>query len=162
MIETLGYRKGADGMFAGSDGRPLAIEIMSTQDDSNAKPQQVVLDMWKRIGITPLLEAVSQQRQRDLEYRSNYKAFSLQSGQTFHADGFNCLHSKNMRTADKNYVGCNYARYNNPQMDQLIDRYFTTIPFTERMQILGQDGADWHRRAHPDAPLRASHPDHGQ
>jgi ABC-type transport system substrate-binding protein len=94
--------------------------------------------MWKRIGITPDLEAVTAQRQRDLEYRSNFKAFSLQSGQTFHADGFRCLHSRDMRVESARYVGCNYARYNSPQMDQLIDRYFATIPFNDRMQVLGQ------------------------
>jgi peptide/nickel transport system substrate-binding protein len=138
LIESNGLRKGSDGMYVDASGKPVVVQIMATQDDSNAKPQAAVLDMWKRVGITPELEAVSQQRQRDLEYRSNFKAFALQSGQTFHADGFNCLHSRDMRTADKRYVGCNYARYNNPQMDQLIERYFTTIPFNERMQILGQ------------------------
>lgn len=138
MIEALGFRKGADGMFGDSAGKPLAVQIAATVDDSNAKPQAVVLDMFKRIGITPDLDPITAQKQRDLEYRSNFKSLSIQSGQTFHADGFNCLRSSEMRTPEKNFIGCNYSRYNNPQMDTLIDRYFTTIPFTERMQLLGQ------------------------
>lgn len=138
MIEALGFRKGGDGMFADSAGKPLVVQIAATVDDSNAKPQAVVLDMFKRIGITPDLDPITAQKQRDLEYRATFKSLSIQSGQTFHADGFNCLRSAEMRTPEKNYIGCNYSRYNNPQMDGLIDRYFTTIQFNDRMQILGQ------------------------
>jgi peptide/nickel transport system substrate-binding protein len=138
MIEELGYRKGPDGMFRDTAGQPLSIQIMATTDDTNAKPQQVILDMWKQIGITPELEAVTQQRQRDLAFRANFKAFSLQSGQSFGPDNLDALLTENMRTPDKNYVGKNYTRHSNPEIDALVVRYYTTIPFNERMQILGQ------------------------
>lgn len=138
MIEELGYRKGSDGMFADAAGRPLTVQIMATRDDANAKPQVAVLDMWKQIGITPDLEAVSQQRQADLEYRANFKSFSLQSGRGFGPDGLNALLTSEMRIAEKNYLGDNYMRYSNPEIDALVNRYFTTIPFNDRMQILSR------------------------
>lgn len=138
MIEELGYRKGPDGMFVDSAGKSLSVQIMATQDDANAKPQAAVLDMWKQIGITPDLEAVTQQRQRDLEYRANFRSFSLQSGVGFGPDGVNALLTREMRTAEKNYIGGNYLRFSSPDMDVLVDRYFTTIPFNDRMQVLGQ------------------------
>ena len=40
MIEELGYRKSADGMYVDNAGQLLSIQIMSTQDDSNAKPER--------------------------------------------------------------------------------------------------------------------------
>lgn len=138
MIDALGYRKGADGMYVDSAGRPLSIQIMATQDDSNAKPQAAILDMWKRIGITPDLEAVTQQNQRDLAYRANFRSFSLQSGVGFGPDGANALLSREARTAEKNYIGGNYIRWMNPETDALVEKYFTTIPFNERMQVLAQ------------------------
>ena len=39
---------------------------------------------------------------------------------------------------DNNFVGQNRARYRNPELDGLIDRYFITIPYRERMQVVGQ------------------------
>jgi peptide/nickel transport system substrate-binding protein len=138
MIEELGYRKGSDGMFVDSSGQPLSIQIMSTQDDANAKPQIAILQMWKNIGITPDLEAVTQQRQRDLPYRANFRNFSIQSGQTFGADRMQAITSREARLPENNYLGTNYSRYMDAQMDTLVERYHATVPFSERMQVLGQ------------------------
>jgi len=138
IIEDLGYVKGADGMFQDVSGRPLSVQIMATPDDTNQKPQFAVLDMWKSIGITPDAEIVTQQRQRDLAYRANFRSFALQAGVGYGPEGVNGLISREARTAERNYVGGNYIRYMNPEVDALVDRYFTTIPFPERMQLLGQ------------------------
>jgi peptide/nickel transport system substrate-binding protein len=138
LIEELGFRKGADGLFLDSVGRALSVQIMATQDDANAKPQFAVLDYWKTIGIAPEAEVVTQQRQRDLAYRANFRSFSLQAGVGYGPDGVNGLLSREARTAERNYVGGNYIRYMNPEVDVLVERYFATIPFDDRMQVLGQ------------------------
>jgi peptide/nickel transport system substrate-binding protein len=138
MIEELGYRKGSDSMFVDAAGRPLSIQIMSTQDDANSKPQFAVLDYWKTIGITPDAEIVTQQRQRDLAYRASFRNFSVQSGIGYGPDGMNALLSKEARTPERNYIGGNYIRWMNPETDVLVERYFTTIPFDQRMQVLSQ------------------------
>jgi peptide/nickel transport system substrate-binding protein len=138
MIEELGYRKGGDGMFVDAAGKPLSIQIMATQDDANAKPQFAVLDYWKTIGITPDAEIVTSQRQRDLAYRANFRSFSLQAGIGYGPDGMNALLSKEARTPERNYFGGNYIRWMNADTDALVERYFTTIPFDQRMQVLGQ------------------------
>lgn len=138
MIEELGYRKGGDGMFVDAAGKPLSVQIMATQDDANAKPQFAVLDYWKTIGITPDAEIVTSQRQRDLAYRANFRSFSLQAGIGYGPDGMNALLSKEARTPERNYFGGNYIRWMNPETDVLVERYFTTIPFDQRMQVLSQ------------------------
>lgn len=138
MIEELGYRKGSDGMFQEAAGKPLSIQVMATQDDANAKPQFAVLDYWKTIGITPEAEIVTQQRQRDLAYRANFRSFALQAGVGYGSDGVNGLLSREARTAERNFVGGNYIRLMNPDVDALVERYFTTIPFNDRMQVLSQ------------------------
>lgn len=138
MIEELGFRRGSDGMFVDGTGKVLSVQIMSTQDDYNAKPQVAIADMWKRIGVTPDIEVVTPQKQRDLEYRANFRSFSVQGGVSFGADGVNAMHTREMRTAERSYVGQNYIRYSNPQLDALIDRYFTTIPFRDRVETLAE------------------------
>ena len=137
-IEGLGYRKGTDGMFQDASGRPLTVQIMATQDDSNAKPQLAVLDYFRTIGLTPDAEVVTQQRQRDLAYRASFKTFSVQAGISSSADGVSALLTREMRVAEINYTGRNYTRYSNPEVDALVDRYFTTIRFEDRMQALSQ------------------------
>jgi peptide/nickel transport system substrate-binding protein len=136
-IEGLGYRKGTDGMFVDGGGRPLVINVMATQDDANAKPQVAVLDFWKSIGVTPEQEVVTQQRQRDLQYRANFKAFSVQAGISSSADGMSAAHSREARVGPQ-FNGRNYTRYSNPEVDTLVDRYFTTISFRDRVQVLAQ------------------------
>jgi peptide/nickel transport system substrate-binding protein len=136
-IEGLGYRKGPDGMLQDVSGKPLVVQIMATQDDANAKPQLAVLDFWKSIGITPDPEIVTQQRQRDLAYRAGFHSFSLQSGISSSADGVSALLSREARVGPA-FNGRNYTRFSNPEIDNLVDRYFTTIPFNDRMQVLSQ------------------------
>lgn len=138
MIEDLGYRKAADGMFRDTGGQPLSIQIMATGDDTNSKPTFGVLDYFRAIGVTPDPEIVPNQRARDLEYRANFRSFALQGGQGYGPDGVRALISTDARTAERNYVGGNYVRYMNPEVDALVARYFTTIAFNDRMRVLGQ------------------------
>ena len=39
---------------------------------------------------------------------------------------------------ERNFAGINRSRYQNPEYDALMDRFLVTIPFNERMQVLGQ------------------------
>jgi hypothetical protein len=43
-----------------------------------------------------------------------------------------------LRVPENAYRGRNRARYASAELDGLIDRYFTTIPLTERHAVLGQ------------------------
>ena len=97
-----------------------------------------ILDAWKSLGITPDAEVVTPQRQRDLAYRANFRSFSIQAGISPGADGVSALLSREARTPERNFLGRNYTRYMNPEIDLLVDRYFTTIPFPERMDVLKQ------------------------
>ena len=42
------------------------------------------------------------------------------------------------RLPENGFAGRNRSRYMNPQLDVLIDRYLTTIPFDERMEAAKQ------------------------
>ena len=47
-------------------------------------------------------------------------------------------HSAEVALPENRFVGANRARYANPEFDALIDRYFVTIPWPERMAVLSQ------------------------
>ena len=38
---------------------------------------------------------------------------------------------------ENNFVGLNYSRYTNPELDALVDRFYRTIPKAERTRVLG-------------------------
>jgi len=48
------------------------------------------------------------------------------------------LHSYDARLSENGYRGLNYSRYQNPELDGLLDRYLATIPRTPRMDALRQ------------------------
>lgn len=137
-IEALGYAKGGDGMYRDAANQPLSIQIMATADDTNSKAAFATLEYFRQAGVTPAPEIVPNQRARDLEYRATFRSFALQSGQGYGPDGVRALLSTDARVPERNYVGGNYVRYMNPEIDVLIGQYFTTIPFTDRMQVLSQ------------------------
>src|SRR6266508_4054341 len=45
-------------------------------------------------------------------------------------------HSSQTPNAEGRYVGRNFSRYVSAELDTLIDRYLSTIPWPERMQAL--------------------------
>jgi ABC-type transport system substrate-binding protein len=78
---------------------------------------------------------VPPQRANDAEYRATFPAFDLkrQGGTMEYATSF---HSSRIALPENNYlVSGNNSRYSRPEMDVLIDRYFTTIPVPERMEV---------------------------
>ena len=52
-------------------------------------------------------------------------------------ESFSTFRSSEARTAANRYIGENSVNYMNPEYDALVDRYLTTIPWTERMKVVG-------------------------
>jgi ABC-type transport system substrate-binding protein len=77
------------------------------------------------------------QRAADLEYRATFPGFAVQNQSNSLAD-LSRLHGREARTAENRYAGGNNARYMNPEFDALLDRFFATIPWEARTQVLGQ------------------------
>ena len=73
----------------------------------------------------------------DNEYLFTFPAFYLQR-YTSDVSGLKNLHSSRTPLPENNFRSGNTARYMNPDLDALLDRYFVTIPKAERLQVLGQ------------------------
>jgi ABC-type transport system substrate-binding protein len=91
-------------------------------------------DAWQRIGVAVEPVTVPPQRQRDLPYRATFPAFDMQR-QPSQLDTLYNLYSYESRLPETNFVGRNYSRYMNPQLDGLLDRYFTTVLWGARMEV---------------------------
>lgn len=138
FIEGLGYARGPDGVFQGTGGQRLAIEIRTTQgDDLQEKSMFATSGYWQRIGISMDPVPVPPQRSQDREYRNTYPAFDVRR-QPNDTESFRRMHSSKTPLPETSFVGENYSRYMNAEFDALLDRYFVAIARPERIQVVSQ------------------------
>jgi peptide/nickel transport system substrate-binding protein len=141
-IEAQGFQRAADGLFRDAANQTLSIEIRTTTNEANQKAAFAVADAFQRVGIAADAVVIPVQRLQDNEYRANYPGLELVN-QPDGASGLqNLLDSSAAPLPERNYRAPNKSRnrggYVNPQYDALMDRYLTTVPVQERMQVLGQ------------------------
>jgi len=134
LIEAVGYTRGPDGFYQDAAGRRLRIELNATPNDAHLKILATLGDTWGRQGIEVEQLVIPRQRSQDQEYRATFPGFSVQG----HPVGIERFHGREARLASRGYSGLNNARYMNAELDALIDRYFSTIPKTERNRYLAQ------------------------
>jgi len=135
MIEGLGYSKGTDGTYRDGAGVPLQLQITATDEDQNTKPMFAVADYWRQLGVGTETVVIPTQRQQDREYRAIFPGFALQGG----GSGVLAVpntHGSQSRLPENNFTGSNYARYQNPEYDALVDKYLATIPHADRTEAL--------------------------
>ncbi|HZT06543.1 MAG TPA: peptide ABC transporter substrate-binding protein [Chloroflexota bacterium] len=138
MIEQLGYAKDAEGQYRDSSGQPLTLEMRTYGAKVSDQASVAVADAWSQMGIRTEPVIVSPQRYlNDLEYMATFPSF-LMYRQPNSVNDLQRSLIANTPTPEKKYVGSNYARYQNPEFNDLIDRMFVTVPRAERVEILGQ------------------------
>jgi len=137
LVEGLGYTRGSDGIFRDASDRRLSLEFRTIMTDINQKTMLAIADDWQRAGIAAETVVIPNQRATDLEYRANFPAVELLR-QPDDVRGMLRFHGSEARTAERGYTGSNNARYVNPELDSLLDRYRTTIPLPERIDVIGQ------------------------
>src|SRR5207249_5441635 len=137
MLEELGYGKGPDGTYRDASNQRLAIEMRTygirVSDDATVS----IADAWTRFGVATEPLIVPPQRISDREYMATFPGF-LMYRQPNTASDLARLRGPLAPTPETRFVGSNYARYVSPDFDVLIDRFLTTIPRAERIQVLRQ------------------------
>jgi ABC-type transport system substrate-binding protein len=141
LLEELGYARGPDGAFRDAANQSLSVEMRTTaQLQVQTKAIFPVANYWQGIGVNVDTVLVPIQRITDREYRATFPAFELiTAGNSLTSSRIKLFHSVNTARSENGFqANGNYARYINPELDSLIDRYAATIPKAERLQVLGQ------------------------
>jgi ABC-type transport system substrate-binding protein len=73
----------------------------------------------------------------DQQYRATFPGLIVNGGGG-DADQLETNHSREARVPETNFTGSNRSRYSNAELDAIIDRYVTTIPFDARMDLARQ------------------------
>jgi peptide/nickel transport system substrate-binding protein len=138
MMGELGYRPGSDGLLANASGHKITVGIQATTAQAiHLKAALPIETYWQQIGIATDIDTVPVQLAQDVAYRANFPGFSIQKQPT-DVDAIAKLHSSEARLASRGYRGVNNARYMDPAMDVLVQRYQTTIPIPQRIQAISQ------------------------
>jgi len=137
LIEELGYRKDAAGAYRDGTGARLELEIHNFSPDP--KHATTVASYWEQLGLAATPVQITTQRAQDLEYVATFPAFLVRNRPS-DVGSLRFLHSSQTPLPSNNYriASPNHSRYMNPELDALIDAYFTTVPMTERIRVLGQ------------------------
>jgi peptide/nickel transport system substrate-binding protein len=138
LIEGLGYSKGADGAYSDASGQVLAVTTQTqATDDQQVKSQLSIASYWQQLGLRVEQVTFPQQRAQDREFRATRPAFEVtrQPGGTTNLVRF---YGPNTPLPENNFTGVNRTRHRNAEFDGWIDRFFTTIPRGERMELLSR------------------------
>jgi peptide/nickel transport system substrate-binding protein len=137
-IETLGYARASDGTWRSANGQRLAVEVRApVTSPVTEKAMLSVANDWQQLGIVAEPVVVPPQRMQDREYFTTFPGFLLVNQPNELVD-LQRLRSVQTPLPENSFVGRNYARYQDPEFDHLIDRLFSTVPRDERTQVLGQ------------------------
>jgi len=133
LFTEVGYSRAPDGFYRDGSGQRLGVEIWAS---SESKPMIATADYWRQAGIDAEPIILPPQRWNDRVYVANFPAFRMnrQPNTITSLRGFQSLQAP---VPETNYVGNNYSRYMNPELDNLINIFFTTIPHQERTRALG-------------------------
>lgn len=142
LIESLGYRRGADGVFVDGAGQRLSVELRTSADNTaRVRALSAIADDWRQAGVAVQETVMPNQLQGDREYRATRCCFEVNRSGTS-IDHIVAYHGDGVRTATNRFRGSgrthNYPRYSHPDLDALIERYEQTIPIPERMRVVGQ------------------------
>jgi len=138
LFAGLGLTRGPDGTLRDAGGQRISIETRSTaNDDSQVKSMFIVADFWQRVGVASEQVLVPSQRTQDREYRATRPAFEIvrQPGGPKELER---IYGKNTPLPENNFTGVNRSRYQSAELDGLVDRYRSTIPLNDRVEILKQ------------------------
>ncbi len=136
LIEEIGgYTRGSDGAFADAHGERLAVKVQTTPDDLREKMVLIIGDFWQQVGVQGELYVLPRQAASDRQLRTTFPAFEATQSGSSHPTAYR---SSQIPLPENNFSGTNRSRYSNPELDELIDRYFVTIPVAERNAIMAR------------------------
>ncbi|HEY3116047.1 MAG TPA: ABC transporter substrate-binding protein [Chloroflexota bacterium] len=135
LLDGAGYTKGGDGFLVDGSGQRLAFQIRTSQGDvTQEKAMFASADDWQHLGVDVERFLVPSQRANDAEFRATFPAFDLkrQAGTMEYARSY---HTRGIALPENNFlVSGNNSRYRSPEMDVAVDKYFTTVPWDQRME----------------------------
>jgi peptide/nickel transport system substrate-binding protein len=133
-LAEAGWNRGADGVLRSAAGAPLGFDMQVTPSVNSERELETTAAGWKEIGVLPELRILPPAIIRDPEAWHSYPGVEIM-GQT--APNFlkERIHSAATAGPANRWNGANFGGYNNPQVDELLDRLALTVSRPERANV---------------------------
>ncbi|MPZ14209.1 MAG: hypothetical protein GEU73_07250 [Chloroflexi bacterium] len=136
LIQEIGYTRAGDS-YRDAAGKELLFRYTSVGGGAEEQAALYLADSWQRVGVRTELDIRANLEREDRALRSGFTdgtgTFMMSQ-----PERLIWLHSNSIPTPENRFRGNNRARYANPELDALIDRFFATIPPQERVELMGQ------------------------
>jgi peptide/nickel transport system substrate-binding protein len=135
LLEELGYSRSGAGLWEDAAGQRIGFEFRAAGSSSEQQRSMLAgTEYWKAGGldVTSYVAPSSLERAQVAEF----PGILVSSAGGDASALYRYMHSSFAPVAENRYVGNNKARYMLPELDGLLDRWFTTIPQGERTQAL--------------------------
>ncbi|HEY3118642.1 MAG TPA: ABC transporter substrate-binding protein, partial [Chloroflexota bacterium] len=117
LMNEAGYRKGADGFYAGPEGR-LTLVLQSPQD----RAELPVLDAnWRKAGFDIQEQPLAKLDSSDSQVRSTFSALSVNTSGAFEVQQTALYRASEVTSADNRWRGENRTGWAIPAYDKLVD-----------------------------------------
>jgi peptide/nickel transport system substrate-binding protein len=130
-----GWNRGAAGMLVSQDGRRLSVEVRANRENLSV----AVASGWRQVGVDASIMVPSPAQSLDLEWAQAFPGVQG-TAQTAGDSILNMLYGPTMATARNNYGGNNRGHYNNPRMNDLIDRFRASLREADRGPLMREIG----------------------
>jgi len=150
IIESKGYKKGADGIYA-KDGERLKVDYLVKSAALTAPAVPLVVSFFQSIGIDAVPQGLAHTQYYDLRSRAQYQIEGTHVACGSVVDPFgelNLLHSKWIRPAGE-IRSNNIWGYNNPEYDQVVDAIQGLLPGDPRIKPLFRQALEMRLRDLP-------------
>ncbi|HZT06358.1 MAG TPA: ABC transporter substrate-binding protein [Chloroflexota bacterium] len=138
LIESLGFVRGGDGFFHDPTGQRLSVEMRTTPGVETGKNLVfAVADAWQEAGIGAEPMVIPPQLATDREWRANFPGYDMVN-QPSNLTLLQRFLGRESSLPENQYRGNNRMRYASPELDAIIERYFVTVPWDERMDVARQ------------------------
>lgn len=130
-----GWNRGSEGMLVSPDGRRLGVEVRTSRENLGA----AIASGWRQVGVDATVMVPSPAQSLDLEWAQAFPGVQG-TAQTAGDSILNMLYGPTMATARNNYGGNNRGHYNSPRMNDLVDRYRSSLRATDRGPLMREIG----------------------
>lgn len=154
IIESKGYKKGADGIYA-KDGQPLKANLLIKSQALNLPAVPLLLTFLKGIGIDAAPQALADTQFFDLRNRANFELETTHVACGSVVDPFaelNLFHSQWIRPRGE-VRSTNLWGYKNPDYDALVDKIRLLPPGDAGIKPLFRQALEIRLRDLPIIPL---------
>ncbi len=139
QLADAGWRLGGDGVLVNAGGERFHIQLRAAQvggaQVGKDRELTVVADAWKRVGVDSTLNLQTIGASGDRGYEAVQPGVFDIGNMSPLTNLFRQLNSRFIATETNRWTGNNLTGFNDPAMDNLLDRYYVTIDPPERLNL---------------------------